>query len=46
MAKALYNEKSHAIADICKMLQNSRATLYRYVRPPASREPVVGGHAG
>ena len=33
MAKALYDDKSHPVADICKMLQISRATLYRYVRP-------------
>jgi DNA invertase Pin-like site-specific DNA recombinase len=31
MAKALYTEKHHAIKDICRTLQISRSTLYRYV---------------
>ena len=31
MAQALYDDKQHAIADICKTLGISRATLYRYI---------------
>jgi DNA invertase Pin-like site-specific DNA recombinase len=33
MAQELYNNKQNAIADICKTLGISRATLYRYVKP-------------
>jgi DNA invertase Pin-like site-specific DNA recombinase len=32
MAQALYSDKTNAIADICKTLNISRATLYRYIR--------------
>ena len=32
MAQALYNDKSNSIADICKTLNISRATLYRYIQ--------------
>jgi DNA invertase Pin-like site-specific DNA recombinase len=32
MLQELYNSKQHAIADICKSLKISRATLYRYVK--------------
>src|SRR5215210_2240448 len=32
MAQALYNDKSNSIADICKTLRISRATLYRYIK--------------
>src|SRR5438876_8116960 len=31
MAQALYKDKSNSIADICKTLNISRATLYRYI---------------
>lgn len=31
MARALYKDKSNSIADICKTLGISRATLYRYI---------------
>jgi DNA invertase Pin-like site-specific DNA recombinase len=31
MAQALYNDKNNTINDICKTLDISRATLYRYV---------------
>jgi predicted site-specific integrase-resolvase len=31
MAKALYADKNHSIAEICRTLRISRATLYRYV---------------
>jgi DNA invertase Pin-like site-specific DNA recombinase len=32
IAQALYNDKSNSIADICKTLNISRATLYRYIQ--------------
>src|SRR5512135_1146973 len=32
IAQALYHDKSNAIADICRTLRISRATLYRYVK--------------
>src|SRR5437868_7590659 len=32
IAQALYDDKSNAIADICKTLNISRATLYRYIQ--------------
>src|SRR5438876_1767658 len=32
MAQELYNNKENAIADICKTLGISRATLYRYIK--------------
>ncbi len=32
MAQALYTDKSNAITDICKTLNISRATLYRYIK--------------
>ncbi len=31
IAQALYNDKTTAIADICRTLRISRATLYRYL---------------
>ena len=31
MAQALYSDKNNTIDDICKILQVSRATLYRYI---------------
>ncbi len=31
IAQALYNDKSSSIAEICKTLNISRATLYRYI---------------
>jgi len=37
IAQALYNDKSNSIADICKILRISRATLYRYIEPKATR---------
>src|SRR3954468_10353986 len=33
MAKALYADKSQTVAEICKTLGISRATLYRYIQP-------------
>jgi DNA invertase Pin-like site-specific DNA recombinase len=32
IAQALYNDKNNSIADICKTLNISRATLYRYIK--------------
>jgi DNA invertase Pin-like site-specific DNA recombinase len=32
MAQALYNDKANSITDICKTLQVSRSTLYRYIQ--------------
>ena len=32
IAQQLYNDKTNAIADICKTLNISRATLYRYIQ--------------
>ncbi len=32
IAQALYNDKSNSIAEICKTLNISRATLYRYIK--------------
>jgi DNA invertase Pin-like site-specific DNA recombinase len=32
LARKLYADKSNSIADICKTLHTSRATLYRYVK--------------
>ncbi len=32
IAQALYHDKSNAIADICRTLHISRATLYRYIK--------------
>ncbi len=32
IAQALYTDKSNSIADICRTLRISRATLYRYVK--------------
>jgi len=33
LAQTLYNDKRNSVADICKTLRISRATLYRYVKP-------------
>jgi DNA invertase Pin-like site-specific DNA recombinase len=32
MAQALYDDKTHSIADICRTLGISRTTLYRYIQ--------------
>jgi DNA invertase Pin-like site-specific DNA recombinase len=37
MAKKLYNDKSNEIGDICKTLNISRATLYRYIKLPSNQ---------
>jgi len=39
MAQALYNDKTHSIADIWKTLGVSRATLYRHIRPSTNPTP-------
>jgi len=35
MAQALYNDKTNSITEICKTLNISKATLYRYIKPGA-----------
>ena len=35
MAKKLYDDKSNEVKDICKTLNISRATLYRYIKLPS-----------
>jgi DNA invertase Pin-like site-specific DNA recombinase len=37
IAQALYNDKTNAIADICRTLRVSRATLYRSITPGSQR---------
>ena len=36
MARELYANKQNSIADICKNLNISQATLYRYIQPQGS----------
>jgi DNA invertase Pin-like site-specific DNA recombinase len=36
MAQALYDDKTHSVADICKMRGISRTTLYRYIQTGAT----------
>jgi DNA invertase Pin-like site-specific DNA recombinase len=43
LARALYDDPSHSIADICRTLRVSRSTLYRYIA--AGREPPADGPA-
>ncbi len=38
MAQALYNDKKNSVAEICKTLNISRATLYRYVQKRERQE--------
>jgi DNA invertase Pin-like site-specific DNA recombinase len=33
LAQSLYNDKNNTIDEICKTLNISRATLYRYIKP-------------
>jgi ACT domain-containing protein len=40
MAQALYDDQQHRIADICKTLGLSRATLYRYLKPGTGEHPI------
>lgn len=48
MAHSLYQDKNNTVADICKALHVSRASLYRYLQaqePPASQPaPHTGQH--
>lgn len=37
IAQALYSDKTNSVADICRTLRISRATLYRHIRPDTSR---------
>ena len=41
MAQALYDDKTHSVADICKTLGISRTTLYRYVQITQPEEPTA-----
>ncbi len=41
MAQALYDDKTHSVADICKTLGISRTTLYRYIQIKQSAEPTT-----
>jgi DNA invertase Pin-like site-specific DNA recombinase len=38
MAQALYNDKTNTIAEVCKTLHISKATLYRYIQTGARQE--------
>jgi DNA invertase Pin-like site-specific DNA recombinase len=38
IAQALYNDKKHSVAEICKTLGISRATLYRSVKAKAGEK--------
>jgi DNA invertase Pin-like site-specific DNA recombinase len=39
MARQLYTDRTHSIAEICQTLGISRITFYRYVKPP-DQEPT------
>lgn len=39
MARALYAEKNHTVAEICKSVGVSRATHYLYPREQAAAQP-------
>jgi predicted transcriptional regulator YheO len=39
IVQALYGDKTNSVADICRTLRISRATLYRYVKSGAE-EPT------
>jgi DNA invertase Pin-like site-specific DNA recombinase len=41
MAQALYNDKNNTIDEICKTLNISRATLYRYINTGVPIQPIV-----
>src|SRR5512144_3231608 len=45
IALALYNDKANSIADICRTLRISRATLYRYLKagPDEARPDAAAG---
>ena len=42
MAQALYNDKNNSIAEICKTLNISRSTLYRYIEIGKRKEETTG----
>jgi DNA invertase Pin-like site-specific DNA recombinase len=42
MAQALYNDKNNTVDEICKTLNISRATLYRYVQVTPNSSAVNG----
>jgi DNA invertase Pin-like site-specific DNA recombinase len=42
IAQALYNDKQHSIAEICKTLKISKATLYRYIKAGTRHEQSAG----
>jgi ACT domain-containing protein len=44
MAKNLYADHRHSIADICKSLGVSRATLYRYLDTPTPPDAQPADH--
>ena len=41
MVQALYNDKNNPIAEICKTLNISRATLYRYIQKGERQEQAA-----
>ncbi len=41
MAQALYDDKTHSVADICRTLGISRTTLYRYIQIKRPAEPTT-----
>jgi len=40
LARRLYQDKSNSIGEICKMLQVSRSTLYRYISAQPEEQPA------
>jgi DNA invertase Pin-like site-specific DNA recombinase len=42
MAQALYNDPTNSIAEICRTLNISRATLYRYIKAGTRHQPASG----
>jgi hypothetical protein len=42
MAQLLYDDKRNSIAEICKTLKVSKATLYRYIKAGARHEQSLG----
>src|SRR5436305_5699605 len=49
MAQALYNDKNNTVDEICKTLNISRATLYRYIQTPkvsATKDSKFTGSTG
>lgn len=46
MARSLYQDKHNTIADICRTLRISRATLYRYVQAQEATDSQPATHKG